>query len=103
MHQKWCKLSPKLSPFELKTADFSQSQLNAAVQEELMRHHWDTFCTQALSIAEGGNGVIVPGCVACRKLLYTNNQYLSHFALDVLPKILENFLQDKIRNTSRRI
>jgi hypothetical protein len=61
-------------------------------QEEIMRHHWDTFCTQPLSIAEGGKGVIVPGCVHCRKLLYTNNQYLSHLAIDVLPGILEKFL-----------
>jgi hypothetical protein len=60
-----------------------------AAQEELMKHHWDTFCTQPLSIAEGGKGVIVPGCVECRKLLYTNNQYLSHLAIDVLPQILE--------------
>ena len=53
---------------------------------------WDgTFCTQPLSIAEGGKGVIVPGCVHCRKLLYTNNQYLSHLAIDVLPEILRKF------------
>jgi hypothetical protein len=62
-----------------------------AAQEELIRHHWDTFVTDALSTAEGGKGVVVPGCVACRKLLYTYNQYLSHLALDVLPKILEQF------------
>jgi hypothetical protein len=58
-------------------------------QEELMRHHWDTFCTQPLSIAQG---VIVPGCVHCRKLLYTGNQYLSHIALDVLPQIIEQVI-----------
>jgi len=63
-----------------------------AAQEELMKHHWDTFCTQPLSIAEGGKGVIVPGCVHCKKLLYTNNQYLSHLAMDVLPQILEQWL-----------
>jgi hypothetical protein len=67
-----------------------------AAQEELMRHHWDTFSTQPLTIAQGGTGVIVPGCVACKKLLYTNNQYLSHLALDVLPEILE-----KAMNASR--
>jgi hypothetical protein len=60
-------------------------------QRELMRHDWDTFCTQPLSIAEGGKDVIVPGCVACKKLLYTGNQYLSHLAIDVLPGILEKF------------
>jgi hypothetical protein len=63
-----------------------------AAQEELMKHHWDTFCTQPLSIAEGGKGVIVPGCVECRVILYTNNQYLSHLAIDVLPQILENVI-----------
>jgi len=62
-----------------------------AAQEELMQHHWDTFCTQPLSIAQGGTGVIVPGCVACKKLLYNTNQYLSHLALDVLPDILDKF------------
>jgi len=62
-----------------------------AAQEELMKHHWDVFQTEPLTVAQGGTGVIVPGCVACRKLLYTNNQYLSHLALDVLPNILEQF------------
>jgi hypothetical protein len=66
-----------------------KAKLLEDAQHELMKHHWDTFCTEPLSIAEGGKGVIVPGCVACRKLLYTNNQYLSHLALDVLPGILE--------------
>ena len=42
-------------------------------------------------LLKGGQGVIVPGCVACKKLLYTTNQYLSHLALDVLPSILEKF------------
>lgn len=62
-----------------------------AAQRELMRRDWDTFCTAPLSIAQGGTGVIVPGCVACKKLLYTTNQYLSHLAIDVLPGILEKF------------
>jgi hypothetical protein len=68
-----------------------KSELLGAAQYELMKHHWDVFCTEPLSIAEGGKGVIVPRCVACRKLLYTNNQYLSHFALDVVSGILERF------------
>jgi hypothetical protein len=42
---------------------------------------------------EGGKGVIVPGCVYCKKLLYTGYQYLSHLALDVLPQILERVVQ----------
>jgi hypothetical protein len=63
-----------------------------AAQRELLRHDWDTFSTQPLTIAQGATGVIVPGCVACKKILYTPNQYLSHLALDVLPAILEKFL-----------
>jgi hypothetical protein len=55
----------------------------ASLQMELMKHHWDTFSTEPLTIAQGGTGVIVPGCVHCRKLLYTGNQSLSHLALDV--------------------
>jgi hypothetical protein len=36
-------------------------ELLEAAQHELMKHHWDTFCSEPLSIAEGGKGVIVPG------------------------------------------
>jgi hypothetical protein len=66
-----------------------KSELLEAAQHELMKHHWDTFCTEPLSIAQGGKGVIVPGCVHCQKILYTGNQYLSHLALDVLPQIID--------------
>jgi hypothetical protein len=60
-------------------------------QQELMRHTWDTFVNNPPSIAKGGHGVVVPGCTACRKIIYSDNQYLSHLAIDVLPKILEKF------------
>jgi hypothetical protein len=40
-----------------------KSELLDAAQHELMKH----LCTQPLSIAEGGKGVIVPGCVYCKK------------------------------------
>jgi hypothetical protein len=50
----------------LRFIKLSNSQLKWAyiTQHELMKHHWDTFCTEPLSIAQGGKGVIVPGCVA---------------------------------------
>lgn len=70
----------------------TRSELLEAAQHELMKHHWDTFCTEPLSIAQGGKGVIVPGCVHCRQILYTGNQYLSHLALDVLPEIIDRFI-----------
>jgi hypothetical protein len=68
------------------------SEKLAAAQIELMKHHWDTFSTQPRTIAQGGTGVIVCGCVHCRIILYTFNQFLSHLALDVLPKILEGMV-----------
>lgn len=71
-----------------------------AAQEELMKHDWDTFCTQPLSISQGGKGVIVPRvCSLQKKIIYTTNQYLSHLALDVLPAILEKALQPNRVNT----
>ena len=69
------------------------TELLEAAQHELMKHEWDVFVTEPLSVAEDGRGVVVPGCPKCRKLLYTNNQYLSHLAIDVLPGILEKFLE----------
>jgi len=64
------------------------SEKVAAAQTELMKHNWDTFQTEPLTVAQGGTGVIVPDCTHCRELLYSNNQYLSHLAIDVLPQIL---------------
>jgi hypothetical protein len=60
-------------------------------QQELMRHNWDTFVNHPPSIAQGGKGVVVPGCTSCNKIIYSNNQYLSHLAVDVLPGILRKF------------
>jgi hypothetical protein len=61
----------------------------AEAQRELMRHTWDTFVQNPPSMALGGKGTAVPGCVPCEKIIYTTDQYLSHLALDVLPVILE--------------
>jgi hypothetical protein len=66
----------------------------ATAQRELMRHSWDTFVHNPRSIALGGKGVVVPGCVPCQKIIYTTDQYLSHLALDVLPGILEFLARD---------
>jgi hypothetical protein len=70
------------------------SEKLAAAQFELMKHVWDTFVSNPPSIAEGGKGVVVPGCVKCKLRLYTGNQHLSHLALDVLPKILGRIIDD---------
>jgi hypothetical protein len=59
-----------------------------AAKAELLRHAWDTFVDEPPSVAQGGNGVVVTGCIACKKRTNTNAQYLKHLADDVLPVIL---------------
>jgi hypothetical protein len=54
-------------------------------QAELQRHVWGTYIDKGVSVALGGNGIVTPGCEACRN---TNSQYLQHRAEDVLPVIL---------------
>jgi hypothetical protein len=63
----------------------------AAAQQELCRHSWETFVDEPPSIAQGGKGVVVPGCVTCKKRITTVNQFVEHLAKDVLPQILERY------------
>jgi phosphatidylinositol kinase/protein kinase (PI-3 family) len=69
-----------------------------AAQAELMRHNWDTFVNNPPSMAQGGKGTVVPGCTACKKILYSDHDYLSHLAIDVLPQILERILRLSFEN-----
>jgi hypothetical protein len=59
-----------------------------SAKSELMRHSWDTFVAEPPSVAQGGNGVVIPGCPACKKRINTNDQYLRQLSDDVLPVIL---------------
>jgi hypothetical protein len=68
----------------------------ADAQRELMRHQWDTFVENPPSIAKGGKGVTVPGCTACKIRIYTMNQFMSHLAIDVLPRILQDFTREVV-------
>ena len=34
-------------------------------------------------------GVVCPGCVACKKRIFTMPQFMEHLAYDVLPKIIQ--------------
>lgn len=60
----------------------------AAAKHELLNHSLGTFVHDPPSIAEGGQGVVVTGCPACRKRSGTVNQLMHHLADDVLPVIL---------------
>lgn len=63
--------------------------LIAAIQSELRRHSWDTFVDEPPSIAHGGRGVVVVGCPACRKKLYTVSQFIEHLGRDVIPAVVD--------------
>jgi len=71
--------------------------LVAAIQSELRRHSWDTFVDQPPSIAQGGKGVVVVGCPACRKKLYTVSQFVEHLARDVIPSVIKSATVTNIR------
>jgi len=42
-----------------------------------------------LSLAQGGKGVVVPGCPTCQKRINTMNQFLDHLAEDAMPALIE--------------
>src|SRR6266851_3798586 len=68
------------------------SSILQAAQRELKRHSWEHFVDNPPSIAQGGKGVVVPGCPACNKAINTMNGFVEHLANDVLPRILETAL-----------
>jgi hypothetical protein len=73
------------------------SPILQAAQAELHKHHWDTFVDETPSMAEGGKGIVTPGCRACRKKLYTTNQFIEHIAVDVLPAIIDKAMRIPVR------
>jgi uncharacterized C2H2 Zn-finger protein len=65
------------------------SSILRTAQRELNRHSWEHFVDNPPSIAQGGKGVVVPGCPACNKVINTTNGFIEHLTDDVLPRILE--------------
>jgi len=61
-------------------------------QREVNRHSWEYFVDNPPSIAQGGKGIVVPGCPACNKAINTMNGFVEHLANEVLPEILERAL-----------
>jgi hypothetical protein len=54
-----------------------KSALLAAIQQEIQRHDFRHFVENPPSVAEGGKGVVVGGCPACRKRLNSMSQFHS--------------------------
>jgi hypothetical protein len=53
------------------------------------RHRFDTFVDNPPSVAQGGRGVVVPGCSVCRVRLQTVEQYIDHLTESVMCAIRE--------------
>ena len=66
-----------------------KSELLRAIQNEIRRHDFDTFSDEPPSVAQGGRGIVTPGCVTCKKKLFTTPEYIDHICNDVLPKLIE--------------
>jgi hypothetical protein len=56
---------------------------------------FNCFVDQPPSVAQGGNGVVVPGCPACQKRINTMNQFLDHLAEDAMPALVEKLSEAK--------
>ena len=74
-----------------------KSQLLAALKVEINRHDLYHFVENPPSVAQGGKGVVVPGCPACKKRLNTMPQFLDHLWDDVLPGLLDR-LSSELRS-----
>jgi len=55
------------------------------------------FIHEPPSIAQGGRGVVVPGCPACRKRINTMGKFLDHLAEDAMPALIEKLSGAKPR------
>jgi hypothetical protein len=66
-----------------------KSELLRAIQQEIHRHDFSHFVENPPSIAQGGKGVVVPGCPMCKKRINTMSQFLDHLADDAMPALLD--------------
>jgi hypothetical protein len=72
-----------------------KSVLLKALQQEILRHDFSYFVDEPPSMAQGGKGVVVPGCPACKKRINTMNRFLHHLAEDAMPVLIEKLSEVK--------
>jgi hypothetical protein len=77
-----------------------KSVLLRAIQQEILRHDFNYFVEQPPSIAQGGKGIVVPGCPACQKRINTMSQFPDHLAEDVMPALVERLAGTKTEDIS---
>lgn len=86
----------------------TKPELLRALQTEIHRHTFDYYIENPPSMAEGGTGVVVPGCPACCKRINTMAQFLDHLSRDVLPGFVDRLFAGtgdlpKPRRTEERL
>ena len=65
--------------------DAPHAKIAEAVRAEFQKYRFDTFVDEPPSVAQGGKGVVVPGCAVCK--VQTVERFLSH----ICEKVLETF------------
>ena len=78
-----------LQPALLVGAPMQKSALLTAIQKEIHRHDFSHFIDEPPSVAEGGKGVVIPGCPACKVRINTTSQFLDHLANDAMLALME--------------
>jgi hypothetical protein len=68
------------------------SSICFAVSRRLANASRESNADEPPSVAQGGKGVVVPGCPACKKRINTMPQFLDHLADDVVPPPLRSEL-----------
>jgi hypothetical protein len=70
-----------------------KSALLGAIQQEIHRHDFSHFVDNPPAVAQGGNGIVVSGCPACRKRINSMSQFLDHLqtndAMPALPRTVD--------------
>ena len=79
-----------------------KSELLRALQSEIRRHTFDAFVDEPPSVAQGGNGIVTPGCPACRKRLFTMQTFMDHLCDDVLPDVINRLSKETPDGTGKR-
>ena len=66
-----------------------KSALLAAIQREIHQHDFSTFVDEPPLLGQGGKGVVVPGCPACKKRIQTMSEFLDHLSNDAMPALID--------------
>jgi len=63
--------------------------ITAIIRAEMGRHKFDTYVDDPPSTAQGGRGVVVPGCSICKVRLSTVGQFVDHLTKSVVRAVQE--------------